>query len=84
MYFNLDIVTKYVRLWKIYENRNATLSSQIYGAGKSRVIPDAMADVMKTQQFPYLLIDLTAKTEVKLRLRTNIWPGEIMTVYCVP
>lgn len=59
----------------------AVVSRQIFGPQKHTILPEVWKDVSKQNSYPYLLVDLTAHTDDKMRLRTNIFPNEIMTVY---
>ena len=57
----------------------SVLARQIFGA-KWRYMLEAFADAT-TEPFSYLMIDLKPQTEDRLRLRTNIFPGETNFVY---
>ena len=63
--------------------RDATQISHLAGQmypGKSKFMIEAYRDATSSP-FSYLLIDLKQATEDKLRLRTNIFPGETPYVY---
>lgn len=57
------------------------ISYQVFGKGMSELIPEVFTKITSEDRYGYLLIDLTPHTERHLRLRTNIFPGEIMKVY---
>ncbi len=57
----------------------ATLARQIY-SGQSRYFIDAYRDAT-SQAHTYLFLDLSQDCPEELRLRTNIFPGEICMVY---
>jgi hypothetical protein len=89
---NLYVSGKYARslalqahyLWAMKSLRDQTqlayLSRQIY-PGKSRLIPEVFADVMKMDKYPYLMIDLAPQSDDRFRLRTHIFPGEDVIFY---
>lgn len=56
------------------------LSRQIY-PGKSGLIPEVFEDVSRMSNYPYLIIDLAPHSDDRFRLRTNIFPGDLMTFY---
>ena len=62
------------------QSQLACLSRQIY-PGKSKLIPEVFADVMKMDKYPYLVIDLAPHSDDRFRLRTHIFPGEDMIFY---
>jgi hypothetical protein len=55
------------------------LARQMY-PGKSKFMIDAFADAT-AQPYSYLVVDLKADTEDKLRLRSGIFPGQTQFVY---
>ena len=63
--------------------RDATQISHLAGQmypGKSKFMIESYRDAT-AKPFSYLLIDLKPDTEDRLRLRSNIFPGEIPYVY---
>jgi len=63
--------------------RDATQISHLAGQmypGKSKFMTESYRDAT-AKPFSYLLIDLKPDTEDRLRLRSNIFPGEIPYVY---
>ena len=56
-----------------------TLSRQVF-PNTPKFLSSAYDDVMKTP-YSYLILDLSPKTHADLRVRTNIFPGEQMTIY---
>ena len=59
----------------------SALARQIY-PGKSRQFIEAYQS-STAQPFTYLLIDMSQNCPEELRLRTNIFPGEVQFVYCI-
>ena len=57
----------------------AVLARQMYPNG-SKFAVEAFKDATE-QPYGYLLVDLKPDTEERLRLRTNVFPGEQATVY---
>jgi hypothetical protein len=57
----------------------ATLARQMYPSGSKFAI-EAFKDATEAP-FGYLLIDMKPDTDEKHRLRTNIFPGELTSVY---
>ena len=55
------------------------LARQMY-PGKTRFMLEAFQDAT-TKPYSYLLVDLKPDTPEELRLRTNIFPGELQSVY---
>ena len=55
------------------------LARQMY-PGKVKFMREAFADAT-SQPYSYLLIDLKPNTPEDIRLRSNIFPGELQTVY---
>ena len=56
------------------------LNSQLFPDCPGLLI-EAYNDVMKTDQYGYLVIDLTAHCPDDIRIRTKIFPGEQTIVY---
>jgi len=57
------------------------LARQMYGGGKdAKVLDEAFADATG-KPYGYILLDLKQSTPDHLRLRTNVVPGEALTVY---
>lgn len=59
-----------------------TLAQQLFGKGKSNVICDAYADVMR-KPYGYLVIDLHPASSKEYMLRTQIFPDEYPIIYDV-
>ena len=57
----------------------ATLAKQMY-PGSTKYMIEAYQDAT-SKPFGYLLIDLKPQTDERIRLRTNIFPGEVNYVY---
>ena len=57
----------------------ATLAKQMY-PGNTKFMVEAYRDAT-SKPFGYLLIDLKPQTDERIRLRTNIFPGEVNYVY---
>ena len=77
----MSLNSHYLVLFK--NARDATQISHLAGQmypGKSKFMIEAYRDATSSP-FSYLLIDLKQATEDKLRLRTNIFPGETPYVY---
>ena len=77
----MSLNSHYLVLFK--NARDATQISHLAGQmypGKSKFMIEAYRDATSSP-FSYLLIDLKQATEDKLRLRTNIFPGETTYVY---
>jgi hypothetical protein len=77
----MSLNSHYLVLFK--NARDATQISHLAGQmypGKSKFMTEAYRDATSSP-FSYLLIDLKQATEDKLRLRTNIFPGETPYVY---
>ena len=55
------------------------LARQLY-PGNTKHLLEAYKD-STNEKWGYLLVDLSPETDEKLRLRTNIFPGELLTVY---
>lgn len=74
------INSHYLVLFKNPSDRSQVnvLSRQLYP--KSSVFVDAYADATSVP-YNYLLVDLTQGTPDQFRLRANIFPGELQTVY---
>ena len=75
------INTKYLVLFKNPADRSqvSTLARQMY-PGNAKKMVEAYTDATK-QKYTYLFVDLSQGCPEELRLRTNIFPGEIMIVY---
>jgi hypothetical protein len=58
----------------------ATLARQMY-PHNARYLQDAYKDACCSQQYGYLVIDSNPKTEENFRLKTNIFPDELLCVY---
>lgn len=58
----------------------AYISRQIY-PGKSKLIPEVFADIMKMDKYPYLVIDLAPHSDDRFRLRTHIFKGDDTLFY---
>ena len=58
----------------------ATISRQIY-PGKSRLLPEIMKDICSREKYAYLLIDISPHGVDKYRLRTGIFPDDLMQIY---
>lgn len=56
------------------------INRQIFTNSK-HILADAYSDVMKRDNFGYILIDLTPHCPDELRIRTRIFPGEQTIVY---
>ena len=56
-----------------------TLAKQMY-PGNTKFMVEAFGDAI-SRPYGYLLIDLKPQTDEKVRLRTNIFPGEVNYVY---
>lgn len=54
------------------------LGSQL---GMSDILPKAFQDILKNSQYGYLIIDLSLKNTFPVKIKSNIFPGEIMTGY---
>jgi hypothetical protein len=77
----MSLNSHYLVLFK--NARDATQISHLAGQmypGKSKFMIESYPDATSSP-FSYLLIDLKPATEDKLRLRTNIFPGETPYVY---
>ena len=55
------------------------LARQLY-PGNTKHLLEAYKD-STSEKWGYLLVDMSPETDEKLRLRTNIFPGELLTVY---
>ena len=56
------------------------ISRQIY-PGKSLLLPEIMKDICSREKYAYLLIDISPHGIDKYRLRTGIFPGDLMQIY---
>ena len=56
------------------------LSRQVF-PGKAQLLPEIMKHLTKKFQYPYLVIDLSPHSSTEYRLRTSIFPGELMRVF---
>ncbi len=57
-----------------------TLSKQVY-PGMEGIIARAYKLAMERQPYSYILLDMTTNVPDYLRMRGNIFPGEVMTLY---
>jgi len=57
----------------------STLAKQLF-PGNTRYFMEAYKDAT-SESFGYLLIDLSQDTEENMRLRTNVFPGQLSVVY---
>ncbi len=73
---------QYLALFKNPSDRLqvATLARQMYPK-QSKFFLEAFEDATMKKPFTYLFVDLTQDCPEELRLRTNIFPGEITMVY---
>lgn len=77
----ITLNTKFIILFKSARDamQIRVLSQQIFPS-KSKVLYEAYND-STTVPYGYLLIDMRPNIEDKYRLRTNIFPGQILNVY---
>ena len=77
----VSLNSHYIVLFKNarYATDVANLARQMY-PGKSAFMFEAFKNATSAS-YGYLLIDLTQKTDHKLRLRTGIFPGDVQYVY---
>ena len=78
---SMSLNTHYLVLFKNPRDLKqiSVLAGQMYPS-KSKFLVEAFRDATATR-FSYLLIDLKADTDEKLRVRSNIFPGETPYVY---
>ena len=78
---SMSLNTHYLVLFKNPRDLKqiSVLAGQMYPS-KSKFLVEAFRDATATP-FSYLLIDLKADTDEKLRVRSNIFPGETPYVY---
>jgi len=79
----ITLNAQYIILFKNPRDRQQikVLARQMYGGGKdAKVLDEAYAD-STSKPFGYLLLDLKQSTPDHLRLRTNVVPGDELTVY---
>jgi hypothetical protein len=58
----------------------ANLARQMY-PGNTRHFLSAYNDAVSSSKYGYLFVDCTPDTDDKYRLRTNVFPGQFLTVY---
>ncbi len=58
------------------------LSKQVF-PGKNHAIVQAYDLAHKLKKYSYLLLDMTPNVDDKIRMRTNIFPGEMMRFYAI-
>ena len=59
----------------------AIISRQIFGPHKQNFIPEVMERVLSESAYGYIVIDLTAQADAAMRIRTCVFPKELMQVY---
>ena len=59
-----------------------TLAQQLFGKGKSNILCDVYADVMK-KPYNYFVIDLHSTSDRTYMLRTDIFPCQLPIVYTI-
>lgn len=79
---NMRLNCHYLVLFKSPSDRQqiTTLARQIYPGGGGKFFVEAYNDATK-DPFTYLFLDLKPDTDDRLRVRTNIFPGETQYVY---
>jgi hypothetical protein len=78
---NISLNTKYLFLMKNTRDRAQIghLARQMY-PGYSKYMVSSY-EYATTAPFSYLLVDLCPETPEDIRLRTGVFPGDVMTVY---